>query len=168
MITGIILISLIIIFWQLWRLNNIFGVEEKTHEILGWLEKARRGMTRSIEKTMILAAGRANDEFAAYLDKLRAQSDRQTTETVSETKSAMAKLVADFSRKLDTLWESEVTQAKKAVESYKTARMAEIDAKAPEIMEAATSEVLGKKLKLSDQMDLIFEALEKAKKEKLI
>lgn len=62
----------------------------------------------------------------------------------------------------------ELRSARQLVEGYKQQQLALIDENILAMMEQTLNLVLGKKLSLKDQLDLIYEALEKAKVEKFI
>ncbi|MCL4338532.1 hypothetical protein M1271_02490 [Patescibacteria group bacterium] len=61
--------------------------------------------------------------------------------------------------------EKELQQAKAEIETYKQRRMQILDENIIEILEKTLHVALGKKLSLADQSDLIYQALEDAKKE---
>lgn len=64
--------------------------------------------------------------------------------------------------------ELELKSARQLIESYKTEQLKLIDENILAMMEQTLATVLGKKLSLKDQLDLIYEALERAKVEKFI
>lgn len=64
--------------------------------------------------------------------------------------------------------ELELKSARQLIETYKSQQLKLIDENILAMMEQTLNLVLGKKLSLKDQLDLIYEALEKAKGEKFI
>ncbi len=64
--------------------------------------------------------------------------------------------------------ELEVKSARQLIETYKSQQLALIDENIIAMLERTLSLVLSKKLSLKDQMDLVYESLEKAKAEKFI
>lgn len=64
--------------------------------------------------------------------------------------------------------ELELKSARQLIETYKSQQLKLIDENILAMMEQTLNLVLGKKLSLKDQLDLIYEALERAKQEKFI
>lgn len=64
--------------------------------------------------------------------------------------------------------ELELKSARQLIETYKQQQLKLIDENILAMMEQTLNLVLGKKLSLKDQLDLIYEALERAKQEKFI
>ena len=64
--------------------------------------------------------------------------------------------------------ELELQSARQLIETYKNEQLALIDENIVAMMEQTLSSVLGKKLSLKDQLDLVYESLEKAKVDKFI
>lgn len=64
--------------------------------------------------------------------------------------------------------ELELKSARQLIETYKSQQLKLIDENVLAMMEQTLNLVLGKKLSLKDQLDLIYEALEQAKGEKFI
>jgi len=67
-----------------------------------------------------------------------------------------------------TAIELELKAAKGLIETYKAQQMALVDENIVSILERTLSLILAKKMSLKDNMDLVYEALEKAKQEKFI
>ena len=70
--------------------------------------------------------------------------------------------------KTATSIELELKASRELIETYKTQQLKLIDENIVAMIEQTINIVLGKKLSLKDQLDLIYEALEKAKIEKFI
>lgn len=79
------------------------------------------------------------------------------------------KLLNNFTEDLHNRFRSQVdlelAQAKSEIESYKLRRIGILDENVVEILEKTIQITLGKKLSLSEHSDLIYKALEQAKKE---
>ena len=79
------------------------------------------------------------------------------------------KLLSDFTQDLHNRFRSQVdlelAKAKSEIENYKLRRVAILDENVVEILEKTIQIALGKKLTLTEHSDLIYKALEQAKKE---
>ena len=99
-------------------------------------------------------------------------SKSATERRISETFERLETRLSDFLIKTETATTSsielELKAARELIETYKTQQLKLIDENIVAMMEKTINIVLGKKLSLKDQLDLIYEALEKAKVEKFI
>lgn len=101
------------------------------------------------------------------------QASRVSTEKrISELFERLEVKLSDFlvttETKTASSIELELKAARQLIETYKTQQLKLIDENVVAMMESTINIVLGKKLSLKDQLDLIYEALEKAKIEKFI
>ncbi len=99
-------------------------------------------------------------------------SKLSTEKRISELFERLEVKLSDFLVQTETKTASsielELKAARQLIETYKTAQLKLIDENVVAMMEQTINIVLGKKLSLKDQLDLIYEALEKAKIEKFI
>jgi len=145
--------------WSLW--HKTF---KKTQAILGEAE---------LEGVKIVA------DTKYYTRELESRYDQQYREAVAQSQQEFGKFLAglekdsqsivngamaDFAKRL----EENLTQEKAQVESYRKAKLAGIDQNMAEIVDQVARVVIGKKLPESSQTDLITEALERAKQDKLV
>lgn len=121
----------------------------------------------------------SQDKFIKFMEDLQ-KSSRDFEE--ASRKSGEARINAIFERLEERLSnflikteqqtissiELELKAARNLIESYKSAQLKLIDENIIAMMEQTLNLVLSKKLSLKDQLDLIYEALEKAKVEKFI
>lgn len=84
---------------------------------------------------------------------------------LNQSQSSLNALVSDVHDKVGTQIEKEMVAVRAAVEEYRQRRIKIIDENIIEILEKTLRIALGKKMSLSDQSELIFKALEEAKKE---
>jgi len=77
----------------------------------------------------------------------------------------LGKFLKELETRTQTQVEQEIGSAKKLIEEYKQQRLEVVDENLIAILEKTLNITLGKKLTLSDQTQLIYEALEEAKKE---
>jgi hypothetical protein len=83
---------------------------------------------------------------------------------IDQSKTQMDAFTADVQGKIKALVETEITNAKTEIEEYKTARIAIINERIIDILEEVMTVTLAKKLTLSDQSELVYRALDEAKK----
>ncbi len=113
--------------------------------------------TSKVEQMLYKSSDRANSQFQDFLNDLQAKSQQQVADYIS-------KLEADLSAGLQT----DLAEMRKSIDAYKTAKLAALDANFLEVAQRALETLLDKKITLTDQVDLVNEALDKAKQEKLI
>lgn len=115
-------------------------------------------------------------QFMADLQKksldFELASQKSTQDRISQMFERLEQRLSDFlvttSQKTTSSIELEVKASRELIESYKEQQLKLIDENILAMMEQTLSIVLGKKLSLKEQLDLIYEALEKAKVEKFI
>lgn len=99
-------------------------------------------------------------------------SDQLTDETKKKLDEYLSTLTADgkaqVSKFLEEFEKNTVDATNKSLEDYKTSRMKAIDDNVSVVVERALELILAKKMPTDLQTDLIYEALEQAKQEKLI
>jgi hypothetical protein len=76
--------------------------------------------------------------------------------------------VGDIHEKVRTQIDRELAAAKAEIEEYKTHRLHVVDQNIVAIIERTVQTILGKKLTLTDQSDLVLKALEEAKSEHIV
>lgn len=118
-------------------------------------------------------------EFDKFLNELKTRASQIDTQTQQQTQQRINQLFEQFEDRLSNFLvktESQTTQsielelksARQLIDTYKNQQLKLIDENIIAMMEQTLSIVLAKKLSLKDQLDLIYEALEKAKVEKFI
>lgn len=125
------------------------------------------------------ALSKAQNEYSNYLVGLHASSDlaqKESLKIISSRVNLMfdrieSQLTQAFNqaqtRSLHAV-ELEIRSARQLIDTYKQQQLKIIDENAISLLETALSMVIPKKLTLQDQIDLVYEALEKAKAEKFI
>ncbi|MDO8429724.1 MAG: hypothetical protein Q7S88_03780 [Candidatus Daviesbacteria bacterium] len=148
------------------------NMEEKYAEIL-------KQTGEDLQKQLTGQAIRAEEDFVGFLSELQTrgqQSQNLIDETIKEKVDA---LFVRLNTSLDTLVGQTVSKSleaiqheleisRQATESYKQQQLTIIDENVIDLLEKTLSLVLVKKLTLRDQLDLVYEALEKAKAEKFL
>lgn len=117
--------------------------------------------------------------FSKFLTDLSAQSHNLQVSNEEESKKRIDQVFKGIEDKIsDYLIQSEqkmmlsidleLRSARQLIDTYKVQQLSIIDENIVAMLEKTLSLVLSKKLNLRDQMDLVYEALEKAKVEKFI
>lgn len=118
-------------------------------------------------------------EFVKYLQDLKGRTYKLEEQTQVQAMNRMNQLFTNFETRITDFLvktESSTTESiqlelrstRQLIETYKNQQLALIDENIIAMMEQTLSSVLGKKLTLKDQLDLVYEALEKAKIDKFI
>lgn len=160
--------------WSLWqktfkKTQNILSTAELegvkvvadtkyyTKQLEGVYEDQMRETSARMEKELEAAAAAAIQEYGKFLTDLEKKSSEITQSAV-----------ATFVKNLEERTVAEEARAKTEIENYKKTVMININNQMVEMVGEAVKIVVGKKLPVEIQMDLISEALEKAKKDKLV
>lgn len=121
----------------------------------------------------------AQAQYEDFIKKLSIATQQAQLQSVETAKQKVDKLFEDFEVKLaDFLLQSEqkmmlavdleLRSARQLIDTYKVQQMNVIDENIVAMLEKTLSLVLAKNLNLKDQMDFVYESLEKAKAEKFI
>lgn len=121
----------------------------------------------------------AQKDLANFLTQIKGvaqqsqlQSERAVEGKVADLFEKLEQRLSDFLMKTEQATTSsielELKSARQLIEGYKRQQLALIDENILAMMEQTLNVVLAKKLSLKDQLDLIYEALEKAKVEKFL
>ncbi|MBI4009339.1 hypothetical protein HY357_03830 [Candidatus Roizmanbacteria bacterium] len=127
-------------------------------------------------KTSLTAS---QDQLIKFMEDLQKRSvdfeeaSKLATENrISQTFERLETKLSDFliqtEQKTTTSIELELKAVRQLIETYKNAQLKLIDENIIAMMERTLDLVLAKKLSLKDQLDLVYESLEKAKVEKFI
>lgn len=159
---------------------------KKSMELLNAAQQAETGilsessvLTKQIEAQFQAKLDQILHEFSTYLSELKntaassqLQSQKSVEERINEMFERLETRLSGFLIKTEqnttSSIELELRSARNLIESYKTKQLALIDENILAMMEQTLNIVLSKKLNLKDQLDLIYEALEKAKIEKFL
>ena len=98
----------------------------------------------------------------------RASIENRVNQTFAGLEDRLSAFLISTEQKTTLSIELELKAARSLIDTYKTEQLKIIDENIIAMMEQTLSIVLAKKLTLKDQLDLIYEALEKAKVEKFI
>lgn len=132
-----------------------------------------------LELTFTQETLQAEKEFIQYLADLKVRTEQtqniliqnleqQTGELLKKLRQNLTAFSTQTQQQSLSLADQELKEAKKVIEDYKRQKLALIDEQIGQILEKTISRVLSKKLSLKDQMELVYEALEQAKKDQLV
>jgi hypothetical protein len=118
-------------------------------------------------------------EFATFLETLKQESQKSQAANWEGAKMRVNELFENFETKLaDFLLQTEqkmmlsvdleLKSARQLIDTYKVQQMNIIDENIVSMLEKTLSLVLAKNLNLKDQMDLVYESLERAKTESFL
>lgn len=122
---------------------------------------------------------KSNKEYINYLSYLKTDADSQKNQNQDTLRAQIEAIFVKFEenlsqflvesqqRSVQTL-ELELKSTRQLIETYKEQQLKLVDENIIAMLERTLSLVLTKKLSLQDQIDLVYEALEKAKAEKFI
>lgn len=147
------------------------------------LEKVYEGQLRlaaeKMEQQLAQVVSEAQQEFGKFLTALRTQSDEVAKAKTDEMEKLLDDAMVAFTQRLEQsltkvedqvlkLSQEEGMRVKLEVEAYRKTLMAALDSEIADILDEVVKKVVGKGLNLEDQTELVGQALEQAKKEKLI
>lgn len=122
---------------------------------------------------------KAQKTFASYLEELKQKSGKaqidsegllqqRINQLFDRFETNLAEFLTQTEQKTTSSIELELKAARNLIDTYKQSQLKLIDENIIAMLEKTLSLVLVKKLTLRDQVDLVYEALEKAKVEKFI
>jgi hypothetical protein len=136
------------------------------------LQLAQEAQSKELQKAMEQRFTAAFDEYTQYLNTTREKANQILTQKTQSLFERFEQNLSDFliqtQQKSTYTVDLEMQAARNLIDTYKRQQLNLIDEHIIAVLERTLSLVLAKKLSLSDQVDLINEALEKAKSEKFI
>lgn len=89
----------------------------------------------------------------------------KSTQMVKETEAMLGEFTRDLEKRVKEDIEKQMKEAVSEIEQYKLTRMRVLDERIVDVLEDVIQVVLEKKMTIADQSDLVYKALEQAKKE---
>lgn len=143
------------------------------------LEEEYKKKLQEIFKNSQDSVTQAQSQLIGYMMDLQKRSQEfeeaarsSSQQRINQLFQRLESRLSDFLIKTETATTSsielELKSARQLIEAYKAQQLGLIDENIIAMMEQTLSLVLSKKLSLKDQLDLVYEALEKAKVEKFI
>jgi hypothetical protein len=100
-----------------------------------------------------------------HIDKNQKMLEEKANAMIERTESLLTQFTGDLEAKVKGDVERELAKAAQEIEQYKANRMRVVDERIVDILEEVLRVALDKKMSLADQSELIYKALEDAKKE---
>lgn len=146
-----------------------------TQKLISEFKTQLNKLIRSYEKSLSAQQDQLF-KFMADLQKRAEQfeqaSKSATEQRINQTFERLENKLSDFliqtEQKTASSIELELKAARQLIETYKTQQLKLIDENIIAMLEQTMNLVLSKKLSLKDQLELVYQALEKAKVEKFI
>lgn len=138
-----------------------------------------KAQLNKLMQTQEKSLAEAQDQLIKYMESLQERSAEfeQASKTATENRinqvfERLETRLSDFliqsEQKTTSSIELELKAARQLIETYKLQQLKLIDENIIAMMEQTLNLVLGKKLSLKDQLELVYESLEKAKVEKFV
>lgn len=155
--------------------DNRHQTQNLTKDYIEELQNASLDIKNQLAQELRLSV----DEFKNYLNELKSLTNESQERLQNQLKGQVNTLLANFEQNLTDFTqktekqttssvELELKSARSLVESYKQQQLSLVDENIIALLEKTLSLVLAKKLSLKDQLDLVYEALEKAIADKFI
>lgn len=146
-----------------------------TKKLISEFKSQLQNLISSSEKTLLVS----QDSLIQFMKDLQKRSlefeesfNAATEKRINETFGHLETKLTDFlmqtGQKTTASIELELKATRELIETYKQGQLRLIDENIIAMLEKTLSIVLAKKLSLKDQIDLVYESLEKAKSEKFI
>jgi len=136
------------------------------------LEEVQETQAKALQVAMEKRFEAAFKEYLEYLNSTREKANQVLTQKTQTVFDRFEQNLSDFliqtQQKSTYTVDLEMQAARNLIDTYKRQQLNLIDEHIIAVLERTLSLVLAKKLSLEDQVDLINEALEKAKAEKFI
>jgi len=100
-----------------------------------------------------------------HINKNQKMLEEKANAMIERTESLLTQFTGDLEAKVKGDVERELAKASEEIEEYKASRMRVVDERIVDILEEVLRVALDKKMSLADQSELIYKALEDAKKE---
>ena len=164
---------------ELEGIKVVAGSKITTRKLETEYENQLSQTTANLATTLNNELNKAQSEFTNFINDLRQrgiQSQLQSEEYIKQRtneiferfETNLSSFLTQTEQKSVEAVELELRAAKQLIDTYKTRQLALIDENIIAMLERTLSLVLTKKLTLKDQLDLVYEALEKAKIEKFV
>jgi hypothetical protein len=145
----------------------------------GIFESQLAAARTDLESEMSSQMNKTYSEYIKFLETLKEQNNQIQVMNQDAIKQRANAIFDKFEQNLGTFLTSteqksvasidlELRSARQLIETYKTEQIAIIDENIISILERTLALILAKKIPLKDQVDLIYEALNKAKVEKFV
>jgi hypothetical protein len=164
---------------ELEALNLVSATKHNTAELEQQYAQEFASSATQMETAFSQEITAAEKAYLQYLEGLKAHGDQAENLLLSTTQQRTNELFERFEQNLSTFLtqtqqqslsavDLEMRAARQLIETYKAQQLKLIDENIIAMLEKTLSLVLVQKITLKDEMDLVYEALEKAKAENFI
>lgn len=131
------------------------------------LERSQQTITTAQNQLLIFMRD-LQKRSAEFEQASKTSGEQRINQLFERVENRLSDFLIQTEQKTTSSIELELKSTRELVEAYKNEQLKLIDENIIAMMEQTLSLVLGKKMSLKDQLDLVYEALEKAKVEKFI
>lgn len=160
---------------ELEGIKVVAGTKLETSKFEGEIEKQLQAILAQSQQTI----ASAQNQLLAFLQDLQKRSEafeqiqkntgeQRINQMFDRVETRLSDFLVQTEQKTASSIELELKAARQLIDTYKNEQLKLIDENIIAMMEQTLSLVVSKKLNLKDQMDLVYEALEKAKIEKFV
>lgn len=160
------------------EIEGIKITAEERHKTLKVQEEFQKNLNESLNESK-QAITAAQGQLLAFMQDLQKRSnefeeaqkaagEQRINQLFDRVEGRLSDFLIQTEQKTTSSIELELKSTRELIEAYKNEQLKLIDENIIAMMEQTLSLVLGKKLSLKDQLDLVYEALEKAKVEKFV
>ncbi len=150
--------------------------KQKSETLEVQYEEQLRTVVEDITKQLRVGEKKAEEMYTHFVEEMQKNVSQgvelnqkalqeKADDALGKTQQQIDQFVDDVQGRVRKQIDEQVDKAHEAIEQYKRQRMEVVDTNAVQILEKALAITLGKKLPLSDQVDLVYQALEKAREE---
>lgn len=135
------------------------------------LSKAIHESTQNItsaQETLLQFMQDLQKRSAEFEEASKKSGEERINQLFAKVEERLSDFLVQTAQKTTSSIELEIKSSRQLIDTYKTAQLKLIDENIIAMMEQTLSLVLAKKLSLKDQLDLVYEALERAKAEKFV
>lgn len=136
-------------------------LQEQTDEYTNYLKSEAQKNSQNL-----------NQQTTAYLDRLEesvnnnsATLDQKTSEYLKKTRATLSERTQQLLEEVESQLQGDLRESRKAIRTYKEEKQKAVDDQAVELLEEALEVILKKKLDSEKHKEIIYEALEEAKRE---
>jgi len=131
------------------------------------IEKSGKSITSSQDQLIIFMAD-LQKRSAEFEDASKIATEKRINQLFERLEVQLSDFLIQTEQKTTSSIDLELKATRQLIDTYKNQQLELIDKNIVAMMEQTLNLVLGKKLSLQDQLDLIYEALEKAKIDKFV
>ncbi len=143
-------------------------LEEEYSKKLSELLNQSQGAITSAQEQLIQFMQSLQKRSGEFEEASRLSGEQRINQLFDRLETKLSDFLVQTEQKTASSIELELRAARQLIDTYKTQQLKLIDENIIAMMEQTLNLVLSKKLSLKDQLDLVYEALEKAKVEKFI